>query len=58
MASNESKRGNKEPKKPKQEKLKPSATANYLAGKPTLTIAGKTRKQVSRRAGSGPTAGR
>ena len=31
---NNSKRGNKEAKKPKQEKPKVSATANSLAGKP------------------------
>ncbi len=38
---NNSKRGNKESKKPKQEKPKVSATANSLAGKPALAIAGK-----------------
>jgi hypothetical protein len=35
------KRGNKEAKKPKQEKLRVSATANSLAGKPALEIGGK-----------------
>lgn len=38
---NNSKRGNKECKKPKQEKPKVSATANSQAGKPALSIAGK-----------------
>lgn len=38
---NNSKRGNKEAKKPKQEKPKVSATANSLAGKPELAIGGK-----------------
>ncbi len=38
---NNSKRGNKETKKPKQEKPKVSATANSLAGKPALEIGGK-----------------
>lgn len=32
---------NKESKKPKQEKPKVSATANSLAGKPAILIAGK-----------------
>ncbi len=41
---NNSKRGNKEAKKPKQEKPKISATANTLAGKPALAIAGKKAK--------------
>ncbi|MDH5529692.1 MAG: hypothetical protein OEY05_06615 [Paracoccaceae bacterium] len=35
------KNSNKEAKKPKQEKPKISATANFNAGKPTLSIAGK-----------------
>ncbi len=35
------KKGNKEAKKPKQEKPKVSATANSLAGKPALAIGGK-----------------
>ena len=38
------KRGNKEAKKPKQEKPKVSATANSLAGRPALDIAGKKLK--------------
>ena len=38
---NNSKRGNKEAKKPKQEKPKVSATANSLAGKLPLAIGGK-----------------
>ena len=38
---NNSKRGNKEAKKPKQEKAKVSATANSLDGKPALAIAVK-----------------
>ncbi|WP_298922606.1 hypothetical protein [uncultured Roseobacter sp.] len=38
---NNSKRGNKEAKKPKQEKPKVSATANSLDGKPALSIGGK-----------------
>ncbi|MFD1158987.1 hypothetical protein [Roseovarius aestuarii] len=41
MAKSKSKRGNKEAKKPKQEKPKVSATANSLAGKPPISIAGK-----------------
>lgn len=40
------KRGNKEAKKPKQEKPKVSATANSLAGKPALEIGGKKLKQL------------
>ncbi len=35
------KKGNKEAKKPKQEKPKVSATANSLAGKPAVAIGGK-----------------
>jgi hypothetical protein len=35
------KRGNKEAKKPKQEKTKVLATANSVAGKPALAIGGK-----------------
>lgn len=42
--NNKSKRGNREVKKPKQEKPKVSATANSLAGKPAQTIAGKKAK--------------
>jgi len=38
---NNSKRGNKEAKKPKQAKPKVSATANSLDGKPVLAIGGK-----------------
>ncbi|KIN71894.1 hypothetical protein [Sulfitobacter guttiformis] len=39
-----SERGNKETKKPKQEKPKAPATANSLAGKIPLSIAGKKAK--------------
>jgi hypothetical protein len=35
------KKSNKEAKKPKQEKPKVSATANFNAGKPAISIAGK-----------------
>ena len=38
---NNSKRGNKEAKKPKQAKPRVSTTANSLAGKPPLAIGGK-----------------
>ncbi len=38
---NNSNRGNKETKKPKQEKPKVSATANSLGGKPAISISGK-----------------
>jgi hypothetical protein len=41
MAKGNNKRGNKEAKKPKAEKPKVTATANSLAGKPALSIAGK-----------------
>lgn len=41
---NNGKRGNKEAKKPKQEKPKVSATANSLSGKPALEIGGKKLK--------------
>jgi len=41
---NNGKRGNKEAKKPKQDKPKVSATANSLAGKPALEIGGKKLK--------------
>jgi hypothetical protein len=41
MSKGNNKRGNKEVKKPKQEKPKVSATANSLAGKPALAIGGK-----------------
>lgn len=40
MGKGDNKRGNKEIKKPKNEKVKVSATANFNAGKET-TIAGK-----------------
>lgn len=35
------KKGNKEAKKPKQEKPKVSATSNSMAGKPALAIGGR-----------------
>lgn len=38
------KNSKKETKKPKQEKSKVSATANSMAGKPALSIAGKNVK--------------
>ena len=41
MSKGNNKRGNKEAKKPKQEKAKVSATANSGAGKPEISIAGK-----------------
>lgn len=41
MAKGNSKRGNKEAKKPKQVKPKVSATADSNAGKPALVLAGK-----------------
>lgn len=41
MSKGNNKRGNKEIKKPKQEKAKVSATANSLSGKPPISIAGK-----------------
>ncbi|WP_255509589.1 hypothetical protein [Oceaniovalibus sp. ACAM 378] len=41
MAKGNNMRGNKEAKKPKQEKPKASAAANPLAGKPALSISGK-----------------
>lgn len=41
MGKGDSKRGNKEAKKPKQTKPKVLATANFNAGKETATIAGK-----------------
>jgi hypothetical protein len=41
MSKGNNKRGNKETKKPKQEKVKVSATANSGAGKPEISIAGK-----------------
>ncbi len=39
--SKDKSRGNKETKKPKKEKPKVLATANSLAGKPALSVAGK-----------------
>ncbi|MDX2483341.1 MAG: hypothetical protein QNK42_06740 [Pseudodonghicola sp.] len=44
MGKGNNKRGNKEAKKPKQEKPKVSATANSLSGKPALSIGGKKAK--------------
>jgi hypothetical protein len=41
MSKGNSKRGNKEVKKPKQDKAKVLATANSGLGKPTLSIGGK-----------------
>jgi hypothetical protein len=41
MGKGNNKRGNKEAKKPKQVKTKVSATANSIAGKAPLTVAGK-----------------
>lgn len=41
MSKGNNKRGNKEAKKPKQEKPKVSATANSGEGKPAISIAGK-----------------
>ena len=41
---NNSKRGNKEAKKPKAEKVKVLATSNSLAGKPELAIGQKKKK--------------
>jgi len=41
MAKGNSKRGNKEARKPKQTKLQVLATANSQAGKPALSIAGQ-----------------
>ncbi len=41
MAKGNNKRSNKEIKKPKQDKSKPPATANFTAGKPAVAIAGK-----------------
>ena len=44
MSKGDSKRGNKEAKKPKQEKPKVLATANSNAGKAPLNIGGKKLK--------------
>lgn len=41
MGKGNNKKGNKEAKKPKQEKAKTSATANSMDGKPALAIGGK-----------------
>ena len=41
MSKGNSKRGNKEAKKPKQVKAKVYATANFGAGKTPLNVAGK-----------------
>jgi hypothetical protein len=41
MSKGNNRRGNKEAKKPKQEKPKPSATADSRAGQSTLVVAGK-----------------
>jgi hypothetical protein len=41
MSKGNNRRGNKEAKKPKQEKPKPSATADSKAGQSTLVVAGK-----------------
>ncbi len=44
MSKGDKKRGNKESKKPKQEKPKTLATANFMAGKSPLVSAGKKAK--------------
>lgn len=44
MSKGNNKPGNKESKKPKQEKPKPPATANFTAGKSALVTAGKKTK--------------
>lgn len=44
MSKGDTKRGNKEAKKPKQEKPKVLATANSNAGKAPLNIGGKNLK--------------
>jgi len=41
MGKGDKQKGNKESKKPKQEKVKVSATANTLASKPAVSISGK-----------------
>tara|TARA_E500000305_G_scaffold43045_1_gene33334 strand:+ start:782 stop:916 length:135 start_codon:yes stop_codon:yes gene_type:complete len=41
MAKGNNKRGNKEAKKPKQEKVKILATANSFAGKPLASLGSK-----------------
>ena len=44
MAKGNNKRGNKETKKPKQEKVKVAATANFGAGKSLTAAVGKKTK--------------
>ena len=44
MSKGDNKRGNREAKKPKQEKPKVLATANSNAGKSSLNIGGKKAK--------------
>jgi hypothetical protein len=44
MSKGNNKRGNKEAKKPKQEKPKVLATANSLAGKPLQNLGAKKAK--------------
>ena len=46
MSKGNNRRGNKESKKPKQDKPKAPATATSLAGKSPLVVAGKKVKQV------------
>ena len=41
MSKGNNKRGNKESKKPKQEKPKPSATADSRSGQSSVVMAGK-----------------
>ena len=41
MSKDNKKRGNREAKKPKQVKVKPSATADSNAGKAPVVVAGK-----------------
>ena len=41
MSKGNNKRGNKEAKKPKKDKVKVSATADSNAGKPAMVVAGK-----------------
>jgi hypothetical protein len=41
MSKGNNRRGNKEVKKPKQEKPKPSATADSKSGQSTIVMAGK-----------------
>lgn len=44
MGKGEKHHGNKEPKKPKQEKPKVLATANFNAGKENVNVGGKKAK--------------